>query len=283
MTDPTIEAVRQVRFDPDVTGFAVTEAAPAGVDAEWVDIDDQETTCTLLYFHGGGYLAGRAEQYRGATVSLARAMSARALVPNYRLAPEAPFPAAYEDCLSVYRWLLEDSAVDSERLVVAGDSAGGALVASVLAGARDAGLAMPRCGVINSPYADLSASSPSLDDPRLNAGRYTKERVTWMMRTYLEVNDADPRDPRLSPVYGDLNGLPPLLIQVGGLDNLHDDGVRLGDAARAAGVDVTLTQYPTSEHIWVVRGTNPADPEAAKAVEEADAFVRTQLEGVTVS
>jgi monoterpene epsilon-lactone hydrolase len=269
----TVEMVRSVRFDPEVDSYRAESVELAGVPAEWVLADGVAPERTVLYFHGGGYLAGSAAQYRGITVPLARAAAARVLAVDYRLAPEHPFPAALEDAVTAYRWLL-DSGTDPAHLVVAGDSAGAALAVSVLVDARDRGLPLAGALFGTSPYADLTASGASLDEPALNQGRYTKARVTAMMRLLLAAGTTDPADPRLSPVFAELAGLPPMLIQVGGMDNLRDDGVRLAHRAEASGVQVVLTDYPDSEHIWTVRGTNPVDPEAARAVAEAAEFAR---------
>jgi monoterpene epsilon-lactone hydrolase len=279
MAQVELADLRGVRFDPIVEGFRAGRADCGGVPAEVVYPEDPpaEPGRTILYFHGGGYLTGSPDQYRGATVPLARAARAVVWVPDYRWAPEHPFPAAHDDALAAYRGLLKDG-VDAASLAVAGDSAGAALALSVLAAARDAGLPLASCALLNSPYADLTASSPSLDDPHYNQGRVRKDRVVWMMEIYLSANNADPRDPRHSPVFADLTGLPPILVQAGGRDPLHDDGIRVAARAKECGVDVTLTEYPASEHIWVVAGTRPApDPEAERAALEAARFITEHI------
>jgi epsilon-lactone hydrolase len=266
--------VRGVRFDPVVEGFRAHPAEFNGVPVEVVVPEDLPAGAprTVLYFHGGGYLTGKPDQYRGATVPLARAARATVVVPDYRWAPENPFPAAHDDAFAVYRGLL-DAGVDPAALAVAGDSAGAALSLSALVAARDGGLPLASCVAGHCPYADMTGSSGSLDEPRYNQGRVKKDRVVWMIATYLQANGADPRDPRHSPVFADLAGLPPMLVQIGGRDPLHDDGARLAARAGECGVDVRLTEYPSSEHIWVVVGTRPPDPEAARAVEETAQFV----------
>ena len=272
--------IRSVRFDPIVDGYAHEPAEYGGVRAEVVIPDGlpAHSPDTILYFHGGGYLTGTPEQYRGATVPLARAANAKVIAVDYRWAPEHPFPAAHDDGFAVYRSLVGENGLDPARLALAGDSAGAALSLSVLAAARAAGLPLARCAYLNSPYADMTASSPSLDQPEYNQGRVRKDRVVWMMSEYLSANDADPRDPRHSPVFADLTGIPGLLIQVGGRDPLHDDGVRLAARARDCGVQVRLTEYPASEHIWIVTGTRPADPEAQRAIAEAGQFISACLD-----
>ena len=267
--------LRGVRFDPIAAGFRAERANYGGGSAEVVIPEDPAPAPgrVVLYFHGGGYLTGSPDQYRGATVLLGRAARAQVCVPDYRWAPEHPFPAAHDDAFAVYRGLL-DGGVDAASLAVAGDSAGAALALSVLVAAREAGLPLAGCALLNSVYGDLTGSSASLDDPHCNQGRVRKDRVAWMMATYLSANDADPRDPRHSPVFADLTGLPPILVQAGGRDPLHDDGSRVAARAKECGVDVTLTEYPESEHIWVVAGTRPApDPEAERAIAEGARFI----------
>jgi acetyl esterase/lipase len=227
-----------------------------------------------LYFHGGAYLAGRPVHFRNSTVGLSRAAGVRVLVPEYRLAPEHPFPAAHDDALAVYRRLVTDEDADPAALMVVGDSAGAAIAVSVVAAALVAGLPRPACIVANSPYADLAGASPSLDDPR-RAG--TRELIDWLRYTYLSSNDADPKDRRHSPVYGDLTGLPPLLVQAGWLDNLFDDAVRLAAQARSCGVETTFTEYSESGHIWIVYRNADADPEAARAFVEMGDFGRRHI------
>jgi acetyl esterase/lipase len=269
--------LRGVRFDPIVEGFRAERIECGGVPAEVIYPEDPVAGRTVLYFHGGGYLTGLPDQYRGATVPLARAVRATVYVPDYRWAPEHPFPAAHDDAFAVYRALLSGG-VEAASLAVAGDSAGAAMALSVLVAARDAGLPLASCALLNSPYADLTGSSASLDDEHYNQGRVRKDRVVWMMETYLSANDADPRDPRHSPVFADLTGLPPVLVQSGGRDPLHDDGVRVAARAKECGVNVTLTEYPESEHIWVVAGTRPSpDPEADRATREGAQFIAAHI------
>lgn len=266
-----LEDVRAGRISPVVAGFSAKSAALGGIDTEWITPDGGGSELHVLYFHGGGYINGFPQDYHGATVGLAHALDATVVVPDYRLAPENPFPASHDDACRAVDALLENDSVDASRLVIAGDSAGCAL--SIWALLRITGSSSrPALGaILNSPYVDMTASSPSLHDPRHQSERLPLARIQWLIRTYL--GDSDPTDPRHSPVFADLTGLPPLLIQIGGHDPLHDDGVRLADRAREHGVEVRLTDYTESGHIWVARGTNPLDPEATRALDEAAEFV----------
>ena len=214
------------------------------------------------------------------------------MAPDYRLAPQFPFPAAHEDVLAVYLDLIGAGGYAPNRVAVAGDSAGGALTVSLMADARDRGLPLPACGVLNSLWADIALNTPSLDDPVRNGFDIRRALVEVLSTTLLSTGGVDPYDPRHSPVYRDLHGLPPLLVQAAGRDVCHDDSVRLTAAARAAGVDATITEYPDVEHIWILNGpwrlrygeSYPDDgvewydsgaepPEAATAIDEMCAFI----------
>ena len=265
---------RRLEITPAVDQFVAESRDVAGVRCEFVVADDIDPVRTILYLHGGAYLRGRPEEYRGVSVPLSRALAARVIVPEYRLAPEHPFPAAYNDCRAVYRAVVETASCARGALAVAGDSAGGALVAAVLADAHVEGVPLPGRAVIMTPYADMRGLSESTTDPRYLSERLPRARIEWMSRAYLSAGHPDVDDPRHSPVHADLHGLPPTLIQIGGRDPFRDDGVRLAARARASGVEVTLSDYPESGHSWVVRGTDPFDPEAARAICEITAFVR---------
>ena len=279
--------------EPD--GVTFIEDELAGVPVEWTAPVDGVTDdgLVVVYHHGGGYSSGLAKWARRGTSRLAIALGARVVAPDYRLAPHHPFPAAHEDVLAVYRHLIGDGGFDPARLAAAGDSAGGALSVTLAADARDLGLPMPACLITNSLWADLGLNTTSLDDPVRNGCDIRREMVELLSATLLSTGDIDPCDPRHSPVYRDLRGLPPLLVQAAGRDVCHDDSVRLAASARAAGVDVTITEYPDVEHIWILNGPwrleygerYPEDgvhwvdrgvepPEAVTAIVEMAAFIR---------
>jgi acetyl esterase/lipase len=219
------------------------------------------------------------------------------VAPDYRLAPRFPFPAAHEDVLAVFDHLTGEGGFAPDRVAVAGDSAGGALTVSLMADLRDAGRPMPACGMLNSLWADIALNTPSLDDPVRNTFDIRRELVEVLSATLRSTGGVAPDDPRHSPVYRDLHGLPPLLIQAAGRDVCHDDSVRLAAVARAAGVDVTITEYPGVEHIWILNGpwrirygdrypddgvewfdSGDEPPEAVTAIEEMCSFVRRHVE-----
>jgi len=267
----------------------------AGVPVEWTVPAGGPTDdgLVIIYLHGSGYSSGLAKWTRRGTARLALGTGGRVVAVDYRLTPEFPFPAAHEDVLAVYEHLIGPGGYAPGRVAVAGDSAGGALTVSLMADARDKGVPMPACGMLNSLWADIALNTPSLDDPVRNRYDIRRELVEVLSSTFLSPGGVEPNDPRHSPVYRDLTGLPPLLIQAAGRDVCHDDSVRLAASARAAGVDVTITEYPDVEHIWILNGPwrirygdhYPADgvewidsgaeaPEAVIAVDEMCAFVR---------
>ena len=192
----------------------------------------------LLYLHGGGYQLGSFKSHGELASRLGRASGRRVLLPEYRLAPEHPFPAAIDDVLAVWRWLRGAAGLDASAITVAGDSAGGALAVAMMTTLRDSGEDLPAAAVLMSPWADLSSSGASItervdEDPIL-----TPHEVPAFAATYLA--GADPRTPLASPLFALLDGLPPLLIQVGTAELLLSDSEELAKSAAAAGVDVTL-------------------------------------------
>jgi len=222
-------------------------AEVGGVPAEWFTVPGVREGRTILYLHGGGYVMGMADAYVKLVCDIARPAKARALFPDYRLAPEHPFPAQLEDALAAYRWLIEQGA-DPAKLAVAGDSAGGGLAAATLVAARDAALPMPAAAVMISPWADMEGSSGTREDLRKSDPMIRFEHMEKIRDWFLA--GADPRDSRASPIHADLSGLPPMLIQAGGAEMIRDDARLLAERARAAGVEVTLDEWPGMFHVW---------------------------------
>ncbi len=272
-TPPTLEQIR-AGFAAMMSAFKPpddlrSEATDAdGVPCEWIRVPESREERVVLYLHGGGYVLGSVATHRDLISRIARAAGARCLAIDYRLAPEHPFPAAPDDCLRAYRWLLA-SGVAPTRLVIAGDSAGGGLALATLLALRDAGDPLPAAAVCLSPWADLegtgdSARSGAVDDPLIPV-----EGLIGMGQLYLA--GANARDPRASPLYGDYRGLPPLLIQVGTREVLLDDARRVAERARAAGVNVHLECEEGLIHVWPLFGAGV--PESREAVERIGAFV----------
>jgi epsilon-lactone hydrolase len=230
-----------------------------------------ETHRHVLFLHGGAFIIGSPRLYRHLTWRIADAAHARVLAVDYRLAPEHPFPAALEDALAAYKWLLADGA-DPRRIVIMGDSAGGGLVFSLMLRLRDEGCPLPAAAVALSPWTDLALTGDSLKsnascDPLING-----DDPPLFVADYL--GGADPRAPYVSPLYGNLAGLPPTMIQVGSDEVLHDDAVRMADRMRTAGCQVELEVWARMPHVWHV--FVPLIPEARRAIDRIGAFVREQ-------
>lgn len=206
-----------------------------------------DETAALLYLHGGAFVAGSAQGYRVLAGELGRATGVPVYALEYRLAPEAPFPAAIEDCCAAYRALL-NKGLPPERIVLAGDSAGGGLVVSMLLALRDAGDPMPAGALAISPWADLTCMRESITAKAAEDASLTEAGLRAAASHYL--GNGNPHDPLASPVFADLTGLPPLLIQVGSAEILLDDSLALARAAGYAGVAVQLQIWPDMPHVW---------------------------------
>jgi acetyl esterase/lipase len=229
----------------------------------------------ILYLHGGGWTLGWSGVHRRLVAYLCRAAACRALVADYRLAPEYPFPAALEDCLTVYRWLLKSGTAPGD-IVIAGDSAGGNLTLATLLSLRDAAEPLPAAAVCVSPMTDLLGTGASFrtnKDPVVTA-----EFALMMARHYAGAQD--PRSPLISPFYAELYGLPPLLIHVGGDEILLSDAEGFADKARAAGVDVRLVVWPRMWHVWHLL---PSLPEARQAIEAIGGFIRERVTPASIA
>jgi epsilon-lactone hydrolase len=254
---------------PEGATFETVDAG--GIRAEWVRPDDAADDRIVFYLHGGGYVLCSPLTHRALVTRIARACGARALTVDYRLGPEHPFPAAVEDAVAAYGWLLARGA-DPARVVIAGDSAGGGLAIATLAGLRDGKVPLPRAAVCLSPWTDLTLSGHSMKtnadvDPMTGRAVLAK-----MAAAYLA--GADPTDARATPLNAILAGLPPLLVHVGSAEVLLDDATRLAARARAAGVDVTLEVWDDMIHVW--HAFAPLIPEAEQAIAKIGAFVRAR-------
>ncbi len=226
-------------------------------------------TTALLYLHGGGFIACSPETHRPLVGSLARRLGARAWVPQYRLAPEHPFPAALDDALGAYRHLLDVEGVSPARLVVAGDSAGGGLTLSLMLAVRDRGWPLPAAVITYSPWTDMAATGPSLDENSDRCAMFAGDTIRRAAAFY--VGQGDPRDPLVSPLYGDFRGLPPLLVHASTDEVLRDDAVRVAERARAQGVHVELTLWKRVPHVWQFFAA--VVPEARDSLESTRRFV----------
>ena len=219
-----------------------------GMAAEWSCAPTSDPSRALLFFHGGGYCSGSIVSHRRMVTEAGRAARARALAVAFRLAPEHPFPAAYDDAFAAWRFLREQG-IPAQQIAVGGDSAGGGLTLAVLMRLRDLKEALPACAWLVSPWTDLTLSGETLTtkdgvDPLLH-----KPYLEELAQAYAPAG-VDRRDPRVSPLFGDLSGLPPLFIQAGSNETLLADSTRLAAAAGAADVSVTLEIWPRMIHAW---------------------------------
>lgn len=260
------------RVFPVEEDVRVEPVEAGGVSGEWVAAPNAEAQRVLLYLHGGGYAIGSAASHRAMVGRISRAAGARALSLDYRLAPEHPHPAALEDAQAAYRWLLAQG-TEPERIVIGGDSAGGGLTLAALVALRDAGLPLPAGAVCLSPWTDLAVTGESIttkagEDPMIQPQQ---------LGPYVEYYAAgqDPRHPLISPLYADLAGLPPLLIQVGTAEILLDDSARLAERASAAGVAVTYEPWEKMIHVWQYFA--PLLEEGREAIERIGQFIRERV------
>jgi len=240
-----------------------------GVKAEWLTAPGASSDRAILYLHGGGYAIGSINTHRALGGSISRAAKARVLLIDYRLAPEYPHPAAVEDSTAAYRWMLKQG-LSPKRIAVAGDSAGGGLTISTLVALRDAGDPLPAAGVCLSPWVDLEGIGDSMTKCAELDPMVKKDGLLQLAALYL--GNQSPRTPLAAPLYADLSGLPPLLIQVGTWETLLDDASRIAERARKAGVDVTYQPWQGMIHVWQLFA--PMLDEGKQAIEKIGDFVQ---------
>jgi len=241
----------------------------SGVKSEWVTAPGADAGRAILYLHGGGYVIGSINTHRALAGRLSRAAKARVLVIDYRLAPEHPHPAAVEDAVAAYRWMLQQG-LQASRIAVSGDSAGGGLTVATLVAIRDANLPMPAAGAPISPWVDMEGIGDSMTSKSAADPIVQKDGLLNMARAYL--GGKHPRTPLAAPLYADLSGLPPLLIQVGTAETLLDDASRLAERAKKAGVDVSYEPWDNMVHVWHLFA--PMLPEARRAIGNIGSFLR---------
>jgi epsilon-lactone hydrolase len=259
------EAMAQLPLAEGTVTQPFVRSGVPGIECRPVEMADDAPI--LLYFHGGGFRIASALAYRSYGSHLAAVLGARVLLVDYRLAPEHKFPKAVDDCFAVWESLLAEG-IDTGRIVIAGDSAGGGLAASVTMHALADGV-LPAGVICCSPWVDLTITADTYDTNAESDKLFSRTSAEEAAPAYL--GGADPMNPIASPLFGDWNGAPPLLILVGDAEVLLDDSRKLADVAKAAGVDVTLSVYPEMPHIWTM--SYPAFPEAVEGVTEMAEFV----------
>jgi monoterpene epsilon-lactone hydrolase len=256
-------------------GWRISIAHGAALKGEWIEPaapDHAARGRCILYLHGGAYVAMSAQTHRCITSRLAARSDARVFALDYRLAPEHPFPAALEDALAAYRALIA-AGTPASHIAVAGDSAGGGLALALLIAVRHAKDKQPAAAVLFSPWTDLAATGDSIIANDAADALFFGAWVARTARHYL--GDTPATDPLASPVYADLTGLPPLLIQVSDSEVLLDDSRRVIENAKQAGVEATLQIWPGLPHDWQIFA--PILPEARAALHDAGAFIRARL------
>ena len=258
---------------PAASDIRLAEVDIEGLRGEWSMAPGSDASRVLLYFHGGGYCSGSILSHRRLVTEAGRAAKARTLAIEYRLAPEHPFPAAQDDALSAWRFLGKQGIV-AEHIAVGGDSAGGGLTGALINRLRQTGGRIPGCAWLISPWTDLTLSGSTLAtkdevDPIIH-----KAYLAELVQAYLPPG-VDKKDPRVSPLYADLAGLPPTLIQVGSCETLLDDSTRFAAAAGSAGVAVTLEIWPEMIHAFPMWNAHLAA--GRQALANAGEFIRRQL------
>jgi monoterpene epsilon-lactone hydrolase len=272
---------RRARLDevgsvwPPAADVKFTEVDIGGVDGEWSIVPGSDQARVLIYFHGGGYCSGSIRSHRRMVSEAGRAAGIRTLAVGYRLAPEHPFPAAFDDALTAWRFVRRQG-IAAAHVAVGGDSAGGGLTAALINRLREAGEEQPACAWLVSPWTDLTMSGATLSSKDAVDPLIHKPYLEELAGAYLPAA-IDRKDPRVSPLYADLRGFPPTLIQIGSDETLLDDSVRFAAAAGKADVAVTLEIWPHMIHAWHLWNAHLED--GRRALVSAGAFMRARLHG----
>ena len=259
-------AATKHKVPPGVTAISETVGGLAG---EWLRSAERATVGTLLYLHGGGYFACSPQTHRPITCGFAQRGLA-VFAPDYRLAPEHPFPAAVDDAVAAYRGLLAGG-IAPQSIAIAGDSAGGGLALALLVSLRDAGDPMPAAAMLFSPWTDLACTGASVKENDRRDAMFVAEGMERGAQPYL--NGTNPRNPLASPLYADLSRLPPLLVHVGSYEILLDDSRRLVERARAAGTSAQIQTWPVLPHVWQLFRM----PETTVSMNAAADFLRAAI------
>ncbi|MBC3900253.1 alpha/beta hydrolase fold domain-containing protein [Acetobacterium malicum] len=260
------------RFFKPIPGIDFKPSGYPGFYGEWIELEGAPQEKVVLYFHGGGFVMGNARSHRNIVGNFVKHLGIKALAFDYRLAPEHPAPAAVNDSTAIYSWLLEQG-YQPEKIAFAGDSAGGGIALATLLKCKDEGIPLPGVCAVFSPCTDMTISGES-HKTRAKADPCTPRGAN---ETYLGyyVGSGDPRHPYASPLFGDLSGLPPTIIQVGDNETLRDDSTRFGEKAKEAGVDVQLKIWKGMFHCFPLLA--PMFPEATEALEEVCQFIGKNL------
>jgi epsilon-lactone hydrolase len=258
---------------PVADDVKITSVDVDGVPGEWSIVPGSDPSRVLMFFHGGGYCSGSIVSHRRLVTEAGRAAGARTLAIAYRLAPEHPFPAAYDDVLTAWRFL-RDRNIPAAHIAIGGDSAGAGLALALIGRLHDAHEELPGCAWLISPWTDLTMSGTTLSSKEAVDPLIHKQYLIELADAYLPAG-MDRKDPRVSPLYADLNGFPPVLIQVGSAETLLDNATRFAAVAGAADVRVTLEIWPQMIHAWPL--WNARLEPGRRALASAGAFIRQHL------
>lgn len=244
-----------------------------GVSAVYVTPENVDNDNIILYFHGGGYAMGSIETHKPLVGRITKASATKALLIDYRLAPENPFPSGLEDAMNSYKWLLNGEGYTPDRIVFAGDSAGGGMTMASLLKLKNDGGPLPKAGICLSAWLDLkatgdSATSKAKEDPMIDLQSVKEWALMYAPKEKLD-------DPLVSPLYGDLSGLPSLYLQVGSAELLLDDSTRLAEKAKQAGVEVDIEVWDDMIHVWQAFGNYI--PESVPAIEKIGKYIRSKF------
>lgn len=276
----SIEKLRQdcdetaMRFFKPIQRINFKAADYSGFYAEWVEDENAPSDKAVLYFHGGGFVMGNAKSHRNIVGNFVKYLGINALVFDYSLAPEHPAPAAVNDATAIYCWLL-DQGYDSENIVFAGDSSGGGIALATLLKCKDDKIPLPAACAVFSPCTDMTCSGES-HRTKLKRDPCTPKGANEIYLGYY-VGDGDPRHPYASPLFGDLRGLPPIIIQVGDNETLRDDSTRFAEAAKASGVEISIRIWKGMFHCFPLLA--PIFPEATEALDAVCLFLNKKLGG----
>jgi acetyl esterase/lipase len=276
ISDLPIELCRKglddmMSFSQPPAGCKIEKINAGGPEALWINAAQNNDSATILYLHGGGYALGSPQAYAGFTGVLSGMSGLRILSVDYRLAPENPHPAAIQDAVSAYRWLLQQG-VPAKSIIIGGDSAGGGLTFATLLKLKEKGDPLPAAAFAVSPWVDLAMTGDTIAAKADVDPMITESALYYMAELY--ANNADVCSPLISPLYADLSGLPPVLIHAGTSEMLLSDSRRMADVLKRDGVDCTFKEWEDLFHVF---HTVVNIPEAKTATEELASFIRSHI------
>jgi len=262
------KASAKIKLPKNITAQKTSEN---GLNAEWIIPQNAPDNKVLLYIHGGGFISGSCLTHRMHVAKFANGCQIKSLVFDYRLAPEHPFPAALEDCVTVYKWLIEQG-YKANNIVIGGESAGATLTLSLLLALKENNISLPKAAFSISPVTDLRCLAESF---KYNAKKDIAPKGSWTVWTQMYISDNDPKNPLLSPQFGNFEGIPPLYICVGTHEIHLDDCMNIAEKTKQQSVEVTLRKYDKMIHAFPL--LSPLFPEAKKAHTEICEFIKDQL------